>query len=151
MLATPSQPSTLRFLWFALAARRAVRREGYDLVQSHERCLTQDVYRAGEGTHSGYLEAMGRRGHRLQGKAESSGFLERRLEPIADCGVEARRSHRVNGRCCRTTIVHERVHRFTRVGVVRLKQTTGANDQCIDRTACSLGVHATRDGVVHHR
>jgi UDP-glucose:(heptosyl)LPS alpha-1,3-glucosyltransferase len=45
---------------FALAARRAVRNGGYDVVQSHERCLTQDIYRAGEGTHRGYLRAMGR-------------------------------------------------------------------------------------------
>ena len=78
-LAIPSQPSTLRFLWFALAARRAVRRGGYDLVQSHERCLTQDIYRAGEGTHSGYLEAMGRRGHRLNPYHRAVTAVERRI------------------------------------------------------------------------
>ena len=54
-------PSTLRLLSFALAARRATRRGGYDIVQSHERGLTQDIYRAGEGSHRAYLEAMGRR------------------------------------------------------------------------------------------
>lgn len=54
------QPSVARLLSFALAARRAVRSRGYDIVQSHERCLVQDLYRAGEGTHRGYLEAMGR-------------------------------------------------------------------------------------------
>jgi UDP-glucose:(heptosyl)LPS alpha-1,3-glucosyltransferase len=78
-LATPRQPSTLRFLWFALAARRAIRRGGYDLVQSHERCLTQDVYRAGEGTHQGYLEAMGRRGHRLDPYHRTVTAVERRI------------------------------------------------------------------------
>ncbi|MGH7299868.1 MAG: glycosyltransferase family 4 protein, partial [Candidatus Rokuibacteriota bacterium] len=54
---------------FALAARAAAGRHGYDLVQSHERGLRQDLYRAGEGCHGAYLEAMGRRGvnpyHRL--------------------------------------------------------------------------------------
>ena len=54
-------PSVLRLLSFALAARRAARRGGYDIVQSHERGLSQDVYRAGEGSHRAYLEAMGRR------------------------------------------------------------------------------------------
>jgi UDP-glucose:(heptosyl)LPS alpha-1,3-glucosyltransferase len=54
------QPSLLRLLSFALAARRAVRGRGYDIVQSHERCLFQDIYRAGEGTHRGYLDAMER-------------------------------------------------------------------------------------------
>jgi len=54
------QPSLLRLLSFALAARAAVRSGGYDIVQSHERCLGQDIYRAGEGSHRGYLLAMGR-------------------------------------------------------------------------------------------
>lgn len=54
-------PSLLRLLSFALAARRAVERGGYEIVQSHERTLRQDLYRAGEGCHRGYLEAMGRR------------------------------------------------------------------------------------------
>jgi UDP-glucose:(heptosyl)LPS alpha-1,3-glucosyltransferase len=53
-------PSVLRLLSFALAARRAARRGGYDIVQSHERGLSQDVYRAGEGSHRAYLEAMDR-------------------------------------------------------------------------------------------
>jgi UDP-glucose:(heptosyl)LPS alpha-1,3-glucosyltransferase len=66
-LATIPQPSVLRILSFALAAARAVAHAGYDLVQSHERTLRQDVYRAGEGTHRGYLAAMGRAaGSRLQ-------------------------------------------------------------------------------------
>ena len=56
-----AQPSALRLLSFALAARRAVNDAGYDIVQSHERGLRQDLYRAGEGTHRAYLAAMGRR------------------------------------------------------------------------------------------
>lgn len=54
-------PSTLRLLSFALAAQREAARHNYDLVQSHERVLRQDLYRAGEGCHRGYLAAMGRR------------------------------------------------------------------------------------------
>ena len=57
-LAVVPGPSTLRLLSFALAARRAG--AGYDIVQSHERGLRQDIYRAGEGVHRAYLAAMGR-------------------------------------------------------------------------------------------
>ena len=53
-------PSVLRLLSFALSARHVVARAGYDIVQSHERGLSQDIYRAGEGTHRAYLAAMGR-------------------------------------------------------------------------------------------
>ncbi len=56
-----AQPSVLRLLSFALAAGRAVAAAGYDIVQSHERTLRQDIYRAGEGAHRAYLAAMGRR------------------------------------------------------------------------------------------
>jgi UDP-glucose:(heptosyl)LPS alpha-1,3-glucosyltransferase len=58
---TLRHPSALRLISFAVAARAAAARHGYDLVQSHERALRQDLYRAGEGCHHGYLEAMGRR------------------------------------------------------------------------------------------
>jgi UDP-glucose:(heptosyl)LPS alpha-1,3-glucosyltransferase len=58
---TLRHPSALRLLSFALAARAVSARRGYDLLQSHERLLAQDLYRAGEGCHRGYLEAMGRR------------------------------------------------------------------------------------------
>jgi UDP-glucose:(heptosyl)LPS alpha-1,3-glucosyltransferase len=61
---TLRHPSLLRLYSFALAARRVSRRLAADVVQSHERGLEQDVYRAGEGTHLGYLEALGRSGRR---------------------------------------------------------------------------------------
>ena len=41
---------------FARAARAAWRREGFDLVQSHERIPGCDVYRAGDGVHARWLE-----------------------------------------------------------------------------------------------
>ena len=53
-------PSLLRLVSLALAGRRVVASGRYDVVQSHERVWSQDVYRAGEGTHRGYLAAMGR-------------------------------------------------------------------------------------------
>jgi UDP-glucose:(heptosyl)LPS alpha-1,3-glucosyltransferase len=54
------QPSLLRLVSFGVAARAAARAGGYDIVQTHERMRGADVYRAGEGTHRGYLDAMGR-------------------------------------------------------------------------------------------
>jgi UDP-glucose:(heptosyl)LPS alpha-1,3-glucosyltransferase len=59
-LPVPPQPSLLRVISFGVAARAAVRAGGYDTVQTHERMTGADVYRAGEGTHRGYLEAMDR-------------------------------------------------------------------------------------------
>jgi UDP-glucose:(heptosyl)LPS alpha-1,3-glucosyltransferase len=54
------QPSLLRLISFGIVARSATRSRHYDIVQSHERMTGADIYRAGEGTHQGYLEAMGR-------------------------------------------------------------------------------------------
>jgi len=77
-LSIPSQPSALRQLSFALAARRATR-AGYDIVQSHERCLAQDVYRAGEGCHKGYLASMGRGGLQVNPQHRLLLWLEKRI------------------------------------------------------------------------
>jgi UDP-glucose:(heptosyl)LPS alpha-1,3-glucosyltransferase len=41
---------------FARAARKAWRREAFDIVQSHERIAGCDVYRAGDGVHRRWLE-----------------------------------------------------------------------------------------------
>ncbi|MBI4589763.1 MAG: glycosyltransferase family 4 protein [Candidatus Rokubacteria bacterium] len=54
-------PSLARVVSFALAAKMAVSRESFDVIQSHERTLLQDVYRAGEGCHQAYLEVKARR------------------------------------------------------------------------------------------
>ena len=45
---------------FARAARAAWMREGFDLVQSHERIPGCDVYRAGDGVHRRWLELRAR-------------------------------------------------------------------------------------------
>jgi UDP-glucose:(heptosyl)LPS alpha-1,3-glucosyltransferase len=79
-LPTLGQPSLLRFLSFALAARRAVAGGGgYDIVQSHERVLSQDIYRAGEGTHRGYLRAMGRHADRVNPYHQVVRAVEKRI------------------------------------------------------------------------
>ncbi len=72
-------PSVLRQLSFALQARRAVRSSRYDVVQSHERCLVQDVYRAGEGSHRAYLDAMGRTRLQVNPHHRLLLWLERRI------------------------------------------------------------------------
>ena len=73
------QPSVLRQLSFALAARRATRSGGFDLVQSHERLLAQDIYRAGEGSHRAYLRAMDRGGVQVNPQHRLVLYLERRI------------------------------------------------------------------------
>ena len=52
-------PALARALWLPLAVARAVRAADYDVVQSHERTLSQDIYRAGEGCHRAYLATRG--------------------------------------------------------------------------------------------
>jgi len=59
VLPLPPLPSAVRVLALAALARVVVAGGGWDVVQSHERTLVQDVYRAGEGCHRAYLEAMG--------------------------------------------------------------------------------------------
>jgi UDP-glucose:(heptosyl)LPS alpha-1,3-glucosyltransferase len=51
----PPLPSAARVLALAVSARRAVAAGSWDVIQSHERTLDQDVYRAGEGCHQAYL------------------------------------------------------------------------------------------------
>jgi UDP-glucose:(heptosyl)LPS alpha-1,3-glucosyltransferase len=51
----PPLPAAARILALAVGVRRAVAGGSWDVVQSHERTLDQDVYRAGEGCHQGYL------------------------------------------------------------------------------------------------
>ena len=78
-LTLPPVPAPARVLVLALAARLAVRRRAWDAVQSHERTLSQDVYRAGEGCHRAYLAAMGPRFHRRAGYHRVLLALERRI------------------------------------------------------------------------
>jgi UDP-glucose:(heptosyl)LPS alpha-1,3-glucosyltransferase len=64
VLPLPPLPSAARALALAALARVAVSRGGWDVVQSHERTLRQDIYRAGEGCHRAYLDSLGDAGRR---------------------------------------------------------------------------------------
>jgi UDP-glucose:(heptosyl)LPS alpha-1,3-glucosyltransferase len=68
-----------RLLALPLAVRLAVRRRAWDVVQSHERTLDQDVYRAGEGCHRAYLDSLGERPRRRRLYHRLVLALERRV------------------------------------------------------------------------
>ena len=55
-LRLPRLPAAARALMLARVARRAVAAGRWDVVQSHERTLCQQIYRAGEGCHRAYLQ-----------------------------------------------------------------------------------------------
>ncbi len=57
-LCLPPLPAVARVLALAAGARLAVARGAWDVIQSHERTLGQDVYRAGEGCHRAYLASV---------------------------------------------------------------------------------------------
>ena len=63
-LTLPRLPAPARALALAAVARLAVARGTWDIVQSHERTLRQDVYRAGEGCHRAHLASLGGGGGR---------------------------------------------------------------------------------------
>jgi UDP-glucose:(heptosyl)LPS alpha-1,3-glucosyltransferase len=63
-LPLPPLPAAARVLALAAAARLAVVGRSWDVIQSHERTLRQDVYRAGEGCHRAYLATRDRRAGR---------------------------------------------------------------------------------------
>ncbi|MFQ5443360.1 MAG: glycosyltransferase family 4 protein [Nitrospinales bacterium] len=48
--------SYLRFLSFAWFAKQQVKRERFDIIQSHERTLCQDIFWAADGSHKEWLE-----------------------------------------------------------------------------------------------
>ena len=58
LLPLPPLPSAVRALATAALARIVAARGGWDVVQSHERTLRQDIYRAGEGCHRAFLESL---------------------------------------------------------------------------------------------
>lgn len=60
---------------FQKAAETAVRSGRFDLVQSHERMLGADLFRAGDGVHAAWIERLGRERGRL-----GAGLL--RLDPM---------------------------------------------------------------------
>ena len=111
-----ADPFHLGNLWrdwsFARAARAAWRREGFDLVQSHERIAGCDIYRAGDGVHRRWLELRRAAGGRLEG-------LRIRLNPYHAymCGAEKRvfEHPRLRAVICISRMVREDVLRSFRV------------------------------------
>ncbi|HVL34698.1 MAG TPA: glycosyltransferase family 4 protein [Burkholderiales bacterium] len=102
---------------FARAARAAWRREGFALVQSHERIPGCDVYRAGDGVHRRWLEL--RRGpasfperigmalnlyHRYVCRAERAMFEHPRLRAVV----------------CNSNMVRDEVRRNFRIDPAKL-------------------------------
>ena len=53
--------SVLRDLSFAISAYRTLRHEKFDIIQSHDKTLYQDIYRAGDGCHIEWLKQRWRR------------------------------------------------------------------------------------------
>ena len=113
-LPLPPLPAGARLLALAAGARLVVARGNWDIVQSHERTLRQDVYRAGEGCHRAYLEsgaASGTRGgyHRLLLALERQVFRRsRHIVAIARLGkLEIERLHALPS--TRVTVVYNGV------------------------------------------
>jgi len=52
----PGSPSFLRHAVFVYFVKRELRKHSFDLIQSNERTLSQDVYRAGDGVHARWLD-----------------------------------------------------------------------------------------------
>ena len=102
---------------FARAARMAWRREGFDLVQSHERIPGCDVYRAGDGVHRRWLELRSR----------VAGFIERlgmAINPYHRyvCAAERRlfEHPRLRAVICNSRMVAEEIRRAFRIDAGKL-------------------------------
>ena len=103
---------------FAHAARAAWRREGFDLVQSHERIPGCDLYRAGDGVHRRWLDirretaSLSTRGgifldphHRYICQAEKAMFEHPRLRAVI----------------CNSAMVREEIRRGFRISPEKLQ------------------------------
>jgi UDP-glucose:(heptosyl)LPS alpha-1,3-glucosyltransferase len=102
---------------FARAARDAWRREGFDVVQSHERIPGCDVYRAGDGVHRRWLEL----------RRAAAGPLERlgmALNPYHRyvCSAERRMFEhpRLRAVICNSAMVREEIARAFRIAREKL-------------------------------
>jgi UDP-glucose:(heptosyl)LPS alpha-1,3-glucosyltransferase len=102
---------------FARAARRAWRREHFDVVQSHERIPGCDVYRAGDGVHRRWLEL----------RRAAAGPMERlsiALNPYHGYVCEAEKrmlEHpRLRAVICNSKMVREEIQRGFRIAPEKL-------------------------------
>ncbi len=102
---------------FARAARNAWRREGFDIVQSHERIPGCDVYRAGDGVHGRWLEI----------RRSKAAFFERlgmALNPYHRyvCAAEKQMFEhpRLRAVICNSRIVRDEIRRAFRIAPEKL-------------------------------
>jgi UDP-glucose:(heptosyl)LPS alpha-1,3-glucosyltransferase len=102
---------------FARAARAAWRREGFDLVQSHERIPGCDVYRAGDGVHRRWLELRAR----VEGPFARLGIA---LNPYHRYVCAAERDMfehpRLRAVICNSRMVQEEIRRAFRIAPEKL-------------------------------
>jgi len=102
---------------FARAARAAWRREGFDLVQSHERIAGCDVYRAGDGVHKRWLDLR----CRVAGPLERLGIA---VNPYHRYVCRAERGlfehPRLRAVICNSRMVEQEIRRAFRVAPEKL-------------------------------
>jgi UDP-glucose:(heptosyl)LPS alpha-1,3-glucosyltransferase len=114
-------PPYVGSLWrdwsFARGARAAWRREGFDVVQSHERIPGCDLYRAGDGVHRRWLEL----------RRAAAGPLERlgiALNPYHRyvCSAERRMFEhpRLRAVVCNSRMVRDEIQRAFRIPLDKL-------------------------------
>jgi len=114
-------PFYLGNLWrdwsFARAARGAWRRQGFDVVQSHERIPGCDLYRAGDGVHRRWLELR----RAAAGPLERLGMV---LNPYHRyvCSAERRMFEhpRLRAVICNSKMVRDEIQRGFRVAPEKL-------------------------------
>jgi UDP-glucose:(heptosyl)LPS alpha-1,3-glucosyltransferase len=102
---------------FARAARAAWRREGFDLVQSHERIPGCDVYRAGDGVHRRWLELR----RRVASVFERLGMAINPYHRYV-CGAERRlfEHPRLRAVICNSRMVADEIRRAFRIDAGKL-------------------------------
>jgi UDP-glucose:(heptosyl)LPS alpha-1,3-glucosyltransferase len=102
---------------FGRAARKAWRREGFDLVQSHERIPGCDVYRAGDGVHRRWLELR----RRSSSPSETMGIA---LNPyhayVCRAEKEMFEHPRLRAVICNSKMVREEIRRGFRIAPEKL-------------------------------
>ncbi len=102
---------------FARAARAAWRREGFDVVQSHERIPGCDVYRAGDGVHRRWLELRRAAAAPLERLAIALNPYHRYV-----CGAEREMFEhpRLRAVICNSRMVREEISRAFRIAPEKL-------------------------------
>jgi UDP-glucose:(heptosyl)LPS alpha-1,3-glucosyltransferase len=133
---------------FARAARAAWRRQGFDVVQSHERIPGCDLYRAGDGVHRRWLELRRLVAGPLERFAMALSLYHRYV-----CGAERRmfEDPRLRAVVCNSKMVRDEIQRGFRVdpgklhviynGVDLVQFHPRAREALRGKTRAELGCH----------